>query len=359
MSPHPAFLLIDRTAALMCGVVAGIAIGLAFAPQINAGLGNTAPVVAAAAPTRGPSPAQAASPVLPTAPSGLARAVAENRPFRVGVFGDSFGDGLWAALYNQLPRREAFAVLRFSEQATGFTRYRQLNLQDRLAEQLAQGPVDVAVISFGANDTQGVWSKGKARALLSAGWKAEITQRVSAYVQALQAQGATVVWIGLPVMREPEYAAQISGMNRFYAALMAELGVAYVDTTTAAADAQGRYAAYLEGSDGTPFLARASDGIHMSGRGYQRLTAALATQLRAHARAARRGEAVPASLIPPPPVPVKPVLQTLIPVVRETSADSDAQLAPPASQAAPPATGLSPPATPVDTAANAPPQNPQ
>lgn len=310
MAPHPAFLLIDRTAALMCGVVAGIAIGLAFAPQLQQALGQDPPAVIAAAPSK-PAPPAA---VLPTAPAGLVRAVADQRPFRIGVFGDSFGDGLWAALYNQLPRREAFQVLRYSEQATGFTRYRQLNLQDRLIEQLADGPVDVAVISFGANDTQGVWAGGKAHALLSKGWRAEIARRVTAYVRALQEQGATVVWIGLPVMRDGRYDTQTDGINQFYAALMADLGATFIDTRAAAVDAQGRYAAWLTDRDGTPFLARASDGIHMSGKGYRQLTAALATQLRAHARAARNGEVVPAGLVPPP-APPKPVKPVLIPVV--------------------------------------------
>lgn len=306
MSQHPAFLLIDRTAALFCGVVAGVAIGLAFAPQLGGLIESGAPgAEATAAPDSSPPPATAPAagapaPVLAQAPAGLLRAVAESRPFRIGVFGDSFGDGLWAALYNQLPRREAFHVLRFSEQATGFTRYRQLDLQDRLTEQLAEGPVDVAVISFGANDTQGVWAKGKAHALLSDGWRAEIGARVTRYVEALKAQGAAVVWIGLPVMRDSKYDAQIDAMNRFYATLMADLKVPFIDTRALAADAEGAYAAYLPGPDGEPFLARAGDGIHMSGKGYQSLTADLAAQLRAHAAAARGGETVPASLMPPP-----------------------------------------------------------
>lgn len=110
-APNPALLLIDRTAVLFCGVAAGVAIGLAFAPQLSAWMAEGPPVtVAAAAPAQAvgadglPQAVAAAADV----PAGLARAVAEKRAFRIGVFGDSFGDGLWAALYNQLPRREAF-----------------------------------------------------------------------------------------------------------------------------------------------------------------------------------------------------------------------------------------------------------
>ncbi|MEY4849026.1 MAG: hypothetical protein RLZZ331_30 [Pseudomonadota bacterium] len=302
-APNPALLLIDRTAVLFCGVAAGVAIGLAFAPQMSAWMAEGPPVtVAAAAPAQAvgadglPQAVAAAADV----PPGLSRAVAEKRAFRIGVFGDSFGDGLWAALYNQLPRREAFQVLRHSEQATGFTRYAQNNLEDRLAGILAEGPVDVAVISFGANDTQGIYVNGKVAPLLSARWKAEIAARITRYVKALQAQGASVVWVGLPVMRDPKYDAQVQGLNAFYAGLMAELNVPFIDTRSAAADEQGRYASHLPGKDGVPWLVRAGDGIHMSMKGYRLLTNSLATRLRAWGQAARAGKPVTADLVPPP-----------------------------------------------------------
>jgi hypothetical protein len=302
-APNPALLLIDRTAVLFCGVAAGVAIGLAFAPQMSAWMAEGPPVtVAAAAPAQAvgadglPQAVAAAADVPPV----LSRAVAEKRAFRIGVFGDSFGDGLWAALYNQLPRREAFQVLRHSEQATGFTRYAQNNLEDRLAGILAEGPVDVAVISFGANDTQGIYVNGKVAPLLSARWKAEIAARITRYVKALQAQGASVVWVGLPVMRDPKYDAQVQGLNAFYAGLMAELDVPFIDTRSAAADEQGRYASHLPGKDGVPWLVRAGDGIHMSMKGYRLLTDSLATRLRAWGQAARAGKPVTADLVPPP-----------------------------------------------------------
>jgi hypothetical protein len=302
-APNPALLLIDRTAVLFCGVAAGVAVGLAFAPQMSAWMAEGPPVtVAAAAPAQAvgadglPQAVAAAADV----PPGLSRAVAEKRAFRIGVFGDSFGDGLWAALYSQLPRREAFQVLRHSEQATGFTRYAQNNLEDRLAGILAEGPVDVAVISFGANDTQGIYVNGKVAPLLSARWKAEIAARITRYVKALQAQGASVVWVGLPVMRDPKYDAQVQGLNAFYAGLMAELNVPFIDTRSAAADEQGRYASHLPGKDGVPWLVRAGDGIHMSMKGYRLLTDSLATRLRAWGQAARAGKPVTADLVPPP-----------------------------------------------------------
>lgn len=307
-SHHPAFLLIDRTAVLFCGVAAGIAIGIAFAPQINGWMGDGAAVVGNALP-----PAAAGLPQAVAgdgdAPAAMRRAVAEKRAFRIGVFGDSFGDGLWAALYNQLPRREAFHVLRQAQQATGFTRYRQLNLEDQLETHLADGPVDVAVISFGANDIQGIFANGKVAPFLSAAWKAEIGARITRYVKRLQGQGAEVFWVGLPLMRDKDFDGQVQALNAFHAGLMRELGVPFIDTRRNAAGPDGGYASHLiDPKTGAPWLVRAGDGIHMSMKGYRLLTADIATRVRAWGAAARGDTPVTPDLVPPPvvdtPVPV-------------------------------------------------------
>ena len=357
---HPAFLLIDRTAVLFCGVAAGIAIGLAFAPQLEAWIADVPPPLVAAAMPAQMLDAQGLPQAVAAAqdvPPGLARAVAERRPFRIGVFGDSFGDGLWVALYNQLPRREAFHVLRYAEQATGFTRYAQNDLEQKLAAQLAEGPVDVAVISFGANDTQGIFVDGRVAPLLSVRWQAEIGARITRYVKALQAQGATVVWVGLPLMRDASFDAQVQGLNAFYAGLMRDLGVAFIDTRGAAVDAQGHYASHLPGKDGVPWLVRAGDGIHMSMKGYRLLTDGLAQRLRAWGKAARAGKAVTPDLVPPPAAAPPPVSAPELPASAPTPERSPLTTEPPATEPpaapAPEATAgptqlLPPPAPPAE-----------
>lgn len=356
-SPHPAFLLIDRTAVLFCGVAAGIAIGLAFAPQMESWMADAPPSpVAVAMPAQKLDAQGLPQAVAPAAdvPPGLARAAAEKRPFRIGVFGDSFGDGLWTALYNQLPRREAFHVLRYSEQATGFTRYRQVNLEARLATCLAEGPVDVAVISFGANDVQGIFVDGKVAPLLSPRWQAEIGARITRYVKALQAQGATVVWVGLPLMRDPRFDAHVQGLNAFHAGLMGDLGVAFIDTRAAAVDASGHYASHLPGKDGVPWLVRAGDGIHMSMKGYRLLTNGLAERLRAWGEAARAGKAVTPDLVPPP--------AALPPETVPAAAGSKLppESPPPTTEVAVPAAAELPPATiPVEPPGDAKPAEPK
>ncbi len=338
-SQNPALFLLDRTAVLFCGVAAGVAIGIAYAPMINGWLGETPAVPAAALPPPAAGlPAAVAGDA--DAPAALRRAVAAKRSFRIGVFGDSFGDGLWAALYHQLPRREAFQVLRYAQQATGFTRYRQLDLEAELERRLQEGPVDVAVISFGANDVQGVVAGGKVAAFLSPRWKAEIGARITRYVKRLRGQGAEVFWVGLPQMRDAGFDGQVQALNAFHAGLMAELGVPFIDTRAAAAGPDGRYASHLiNPATGTPWLVRAGDGIHMSMKGYRLLTEQVAARVRAWGAAARGGTLPPPELVPPPVLDAPPPLIGDPPEAPAEPVTVPAEPAAPAAEPAPAAAG--------------------
>ena len=97
----------------------------------------------------------------------------QGRQIQIGVFGDSFGDGVWAGLYNQLRGDAASRSTNSAERSTGFTRYRSLNLLDDIRAKLDRQPVDIAVLSFGANDTQGIFVDGHGNRLYERGLAAD------------------------------------------------------------------------------------------------------------------------------------------------------------------------------------------
>jgi hypothetical protein len=160
-------------------------------------------------------------------------------------------------------------VRQYSERSTGFTRYRSLNLLDDIRAKLDRQPVDIAIVSFGANDTQGIFDQGHGNAYMSEGWQRIVTERVAAVVQLLRDRGAMVYWVGLPKMRDPHFDADIQAMNRFYAARMAALDIPYVETLPMSVDAAGNYEPYLPAEHGGERqLFRTNDGIHMTIPGY-------------------------------------------------------------------------------------------
>ena len=300
--------ILDRTAVLFLGLAAGAAIGFAFAD------GRDPAPVAAGRAVAPPPPAAAAGPATaastpPTAAGPdcavpfhqhLLHAVAAGDPVRIGVFGDSFGDGVWSGLQQQLRQRQGYEVVKFSRQATGFTRYRSLDLEAHTAEQLADRPVDIAVVSFGANDTQGVIADGHLAKLMSPAWQTLIGARVDRLVALLRARGAIVYWVGLPRMRKPEFDADISAMNAFYERRMAALRVPFIDPRPIASP--DGFVPYLrDPRTGKETLMRANDGVHMSMTGYVWITRGLADRIRAHVAAARR-------LAPPPPPAAPPAI---------------------------------------------------
>jgi len=284
--------LLDRTAVLFIGLATGAVIAFSFFTPTQAGFASrmTAPPGAPPAALRtGVTPA--ATPAVADQPFGsnLQAAISQGRTIQVGVFGDSFGDGIWAALYRQLPHEGGqFDVHQFSQRSTGFTRYRSLNVLDDIRGKIDRQPVDIAVISFGANDTQGIYDDGHGYDYMSDGWRRVVAQRVAAVIQLLRERGAMVYWVGLPRMRSAEFDDQIQQMNAFYAQQMAALHVPFIETLPRTVDANGQYSPYLRNPEtGEPTNARANDGIHMTMNGYGFLTHDMAARLRGQIAQAR------------------------------------------------------------------------
>lgn len=263
----PLHMLLDRTAVLFVGIAAGAAIGYAFA---GSGDDAAATRVAIATPAEGETEKAASCKTEFEMPRDLERAIEDGAPINVGVFGDSFGDGIWAGLYNEFRDVESFTVHRFTKQSTGFTRYKSLNLFNEASSQLGAQPVDLAVVSFGANDTWDIWEEGQLMPYMSADWQRLIGDRVRAYVEQLEDNGATVVWVGLPSMRKTKFNEQVMQMNEFNKGLMCDLKVPFIDTLPKSLDDDGNYTEMLQkGGEGAPIRARAEDGIHMTMTGYR------------------------------------------------------------------------------------------
>jgi hypothetical protein len=307
-------LLSDRSCVLMVGVSLGAAIGYAFASHSASQPDATQPAAATAqagpahpvstTPAKAvaktdPAPALPMTPFCTPAPTPLlVHTLQTGGPVRIGVFGDSFGDGVWAALYHRFPTAKNFEVLRYSKPSTGFTRTQQLDVEEEAKTNLADEPVEIAVINFGANDDQPLVENGHGVRLLSDKWKQVYADRAEHYVAVLRARGATVYWMGLPKMRADAYDRDLASLAALISARMAKLGVPYIPVRDLSVDGQGAYSDYLIGTDGKNHLMRAGDGIHMTMGGYARLAEPLAKQIEADLVQARTVAAAPGEPAP-------------------------------------------------------------
>lgn len=260
--------LTDRTAVLFIGIAVGAAISQAFA---NGGpvLGSQQAVAATSTALPPIAPVPRNCPSALTITPELNAAIRRGETIDVGVFGDSFGDGLWSAVHLRLRGNERFADYRFAKNSTGFTRYRSLNILEDIRAKLDRQPVDIAIISFGANDTQGLWENGRSVAYMSDPWKGRTSEKIDAVIELMRERGVSVVWVGLPKMREPNFEAEIAQMNAFNAHLMCSLNVPFIDTVPASVDAEGNYTSHItRPGRAEPMRFRAGDGVHMTMQGY-------------------------------------------------------------------------------------------
>ncbi len=211
----------------------------------------------------------------------LADAALSGRQAQIGVFGDSFGDGIWWALDQQLRGERDIRLHRLARPATGFTSYSRVNVLEDIRTRLDRQPIDVAIVTYGANDTQGIAVGNRAVRFMSDEWRQVIGARVDAVVNLLRERGAQVYWIGLPRMRAATYEEKARALSDFFAQRMQALAVPFIDTVASTSDAQGRYAERLPNPrTGQLMQARSGDGIHMTMNGYTILTRGLARHLK-------------------------------------------------------------------------------
>jgi uncharacterized protein len=274
------------TAAFVVGVLSGLVLtqdGRDWLRRPTLMLGGSANASATSDVQRAPAPVAAPAPAAPPLvdASGLKARVAAGG-LRIGVFGDSMGDGVWTALYREFAADDVVTVTKFSEVSTGLSRYDYVNIQTKTTRQLDETPVDVAVVVFGTNDAQGIDDGGTIHAFGSDGWKAVYARRVDALVALFRSRGAVVYWVGMPRMKRDSFDGRMAIINEVVEARMKALGVPYVDTVGLTSDAQGRYMPYAD-EGGHQRLMRANDGIHMSMTGYVRLAEPVEARIRADA----------------------------------------------------------------------------
>lgn len=276
--------------ALTATFVVGVIAGLALTPDGRDWMRHPTLLLGGQASASAPPSAEAEAPlaVAPVAPAPapvsaavtpLADRVARGS-LRIGVFGDSMADGLYAGLYRDLQGQPNVSVSKFSQVSTGLSRYDYVDIQARTRGQLDAEPVDVAVVLFGTNDAQGIELDGTVHAFGTEGWKAAYAKRVDDLVALLRSRDVAVYWVGLPRMKRESFDGRMALINEVVSARMRALGVPYIETTALTSNADGGYEAYLPNDAGRRTLMRANDGIHMSMAGYLRMSAPVAERLK-------------------------------------------------------------------------------
>lgn len=199
-------------------------------------------------------------------------------PLRVHIAGDSLIIPLGPAILDRFDGQPV-TITEGHQVATGLARPDVLDWPARLTTDLAEADPDVVVLGFGANDDQAMATGDGTVTPGSDEWAAEYQRRVVQVLDAVEREGRTVYWMGLPIttLDRLEEAAPIMAE-----AVQAEVAVRpwahYVDPNEVLSP-DGTYTAYLPDGTGDRVKVRQDDGVHLTTAGATRVIEPLADLL--------------------------------------------------------------------------------
>ena len=186
-------------------------------------------------------------------------------PLRALLIGDSLGLDLGGPLQNRLASTGVVAATLDGKESTGLTRPDYFDWPAELNRALTQVNPQVVVIMMGANDPQSFLGP-PAIGYGTAQWDTEYRHRAVKFMKEATSQGAKLIWVSLPPMRDPALDAKVAKVNALQKEAAAKVpGVIYVSSTPSLSPGGG-YTAFIT-RNGQNISVREPDGIHVSAQG--------------------------------------------------------------------------------------------
>jgi hypothetical protein len=218
-----------------------------------------------------------AGPTPTTLPPRLA--FSPSHPLRLWIGGDSLGDTPGSSLIDQLSSNPAVGILGPVDThiSTGLARPEVFNWPAFLQTVVTTDQPNAVVLTFGANDDQSLTGDGGGESFGSPAWQAEYRRRIGGLMDVVTgaASHPRLFFVGIPPVRD---AARFSNdyvliNNIVNSAAQARPGRVYYVDTVSAVGAGGGYADDLLNPDGTVVRVRATDGVHFTRAGGDRVAA--------------------------------------------------------------------------------------
>ena len=237
--------------------------------------------------TRLPSPTITTTPgpTPTTPPPRLAFSPAHQA--RLWVGGDSLSDTPGSSLITEAVATGAVGALGpvDSHIATGLARPEVFNWPAYLRTVLTADQPDAVVLTFGANDDQTLTGSGGGEHFAGPDWQAEYARRVGGLMDTITGISShpKLFMVGIPPIRDfARFANDYTIINRIFAAQAAARrgAVYYVDTVSVVGTPAGGYTDFLSNPDGTVVQIRASDGVHFTRVGGDRIASAIVASMR-------------------------------------------------------------------------------
>jgi hypothetical protein len=193
---------------------------------------------------------------------------------KIAFIGDSTGDGLWGGVSGLLPReaclKNHIELGRFAKNSTGLTRPDRFNWADEVRKIGDGFKPQLFVMSLGLNDRQSVVEHGTVTLETSPDYPAKYRGRVTAVLKSVAAAKASLLWVGLPAMRDAAADRDAREKNKYFAQAIAEFGdphIEYVEPWRLNPSGDDKFASFGPDKTGKMIQIRASDGEHFTPAG--------------------------------------------------------------------------------------------
>lgn len=215
------------------------------------------------------------------APAPKEKTPPKNATAFVYVFGDSLGQVLATGLDDALTDRQDVGVIHKARGSSGLVTTDFYDWPKAVDTLLAgKDKIDVAVMMIGSNDRQPIREEGKTYEPGSDEWNAIYRKRVLAFDGAFQKKGIPLIWVGVPITKNGQFADDMAAFNDIYREAAAKTGATYVDTWEAFSDDNGEFNAFGPDINGQMVRLRSADGIHFTRAGARKLAHFVETHVR-------------------------------------------------------------------------------
>ncbi len=230
----------------------------------------------------------------------MASAVAQDAKAKVAFIGDSTADGMWGGFSALVPRNSCLKgsveLGRFAKNSTGLTRPEKYNWSDEVKRIGDSFKPALFVMSLGLNDRQSVVVGGKVTLDTSPDYPVKYKERVTVVLKSAAASRASLLWVGLPAMRDAAPDRDAREKNKMFAEAISEFGdpaLQYVPPWRLNEAGEDKFASYGPDQNGKIIQIRASDGEHFTPAGEMLVAAYLLPKMTAIllTRGAKLGDA--------------------------------------------------------------------
>ncbi len=186
----------------------------------------------------------------------------------VTVMGDTFALLLANGLEETFADKPEIGVVKKVKESSGLVRDDFYDWP-KAARDIANGApkTDVAVIMLGSNDRQSLHEGAKSEEPLSPRWQEIYKARIEAMLAPFREKKIPVIWVGLPVMKNESFSADMAKLNDIYREAITRDGGVYVDLWEALADEKGQFSAFGPDINGQIVKLRTADGVHLTEAG--------------------------------------------------------------------------------------------